>query len=69
MVIQDMVEKLGSLDATNQSAENAIADYILNNIKGGKRNRIGDKQLLVIAMQAYAKLLQDNGVKVEDYKI
>ena len=68
MIIQDMANKFGSLDATNQSAEGAISDYILNNLKGGKRNRVGDKSFMMIAIQAYAKMLQDNGVTVKEYE-
>jgi len=69
MIIQDMVEKFGNLDATNESAESAIANYVLNNLKGGKRNHNSDKMFMQIAMQAYAKMLQDNGVKVQDWEI
>jgi hypothetical protein len=69
MVIQDMVETLGKLDATNQSSEAAIADFILNNLKMTKKQRPNDKTFIVIAIQAYAKMLQDNDVKVVDYQI
>ncbi len=69
MVIQDLVVRMGKLDATYQSSEGAIADFILNNIKGTSRSRASDKAFVAIAIQAYAKMLQDAGVKVVDYQI
>lgn len=67
MDIQNMADIMGKLDATNCSSEEAIAEFILGNLIGYRKNvsqRPNDKAFIVIAIQAYAKLLQDNGVKV-----
>lgn len=62
MNIQTLVDVMGTLDATHQSSEAAIADFILATLKNSKG--LNKKAFLVSAIQAYAKLLQDNGVKV-----
>jgi hypothetical protein len=65
--ISDLAEKMGKLDATHQSSEAAIADWIMNSLGGYRRNSIHrpqDKDFLIDAIQAYAKLLQDEGVTV-----
>lgn len=63
MDIRSMAENMGKLDATNQSSEAAIADFILANLKvfSSKQNK---KAFIVTAIQAYALLLQENEVKV-----
>jgi hypothetical protein len=63
MSISELVEVFGKLDATDQSAEMAIATFILANVKLFK-NEMDKKIFLSDAIQAYAKLLQDAGVKV-----
>jgi len=58
---------MGKLDATQQSSEAAIADFILGNLIGYRANssqRPNDKAFVVTAIQAYAKLIQDAGVKI-----
>lgn len=64
MNIRSMSEDMGKLDATNQSSEAAIADFILANLKvfSSRQNK---KAFIVTAIQAYALLLQESGVKVE----
>lgn len=57
---------MGELPAP-QSSEEAIANFILNRL-GGYRSpstaRPKDRDFLIDAIQAYAKLLQDSGVRV-----
>lgn len=62
-MIDTMVEIMGNLDATNCSSEEAIADYILANLKVFSSHK-NKKAFMVTAIQAYAKLLQNNGVKI-----
>lgn len=62
-----IAEEMSKLDATNYSAEDAIANYILSRLRGYKQNANGrhlDHDFVKTAIQAYAKILQDNGVKV-----
>ena len=63
MSINEMVEAFALLDATNQSAEEAIAEFIVSNerVFSSFKNK---KAFVANAIQAYAKLLQDAGVKV-----
>lgn len=56
--------EMGRMDATNQSSEEAVADFILANL-ASLSQRKNKKAFLVTAIQAYALLLQDAGVKVE----
>jgi imidazolonepropionase-like amidohydrolase len=63
--IQHMTEVLGNLDATYMSDAEAVARYIL----AGTRGRYAvldpaDVDFIATVLQAYAKLLQDAGVKV-----
>ena len=67
MDINNMVEVMGKLDATNQSSEATIADFILGDLIGYRTNssqRPNDKAFIVTAIQAYAKMLQDADVKI-----
>lgn len=67
MNIQNMVELMSKLDATNQSSEASIADFIIGNLIGYRKNatnRPKDKAFIVTAIQAYAKMLQDADVKM-----
>ena len=64
MNIRQIAEVLGKLDATNQSAEGAIADYILDQLKRNPQ-RPNKKVLIATMLQAYAFMLQEAGVKVE----
>ncbi len=67
MNLTDIVELMNKLDATNQSSEGAIADFILGNLVGYRKNasqRPNDKAFIVVAIQAYAKLIQDAGVRI-----
>lgn len=63
MQINEMVEVFGKLDATNQGAEEAIAEFILANVKvfSSQKNK---KAFVANAIQAYAKMLQIHGVTV-----
>lgn len=65
--IQDTMAEMGKLDATNCSSEEAIARYIVSELDGyrkGSQHYATDVEFISQAIQAYAKLLQDNGVKV-----
>lgn len=67
--IEAIAEEMGKLDATNCSSEDAIANYILNHLRGYKHNgkgngRILDVDFVKVAIQSYAKLIQDAGVKI-----
>lgn len=59
--IGNMADILGKLDATYTSSEHAIASYLLNNLKGSHADKV---ELITTVLQAYAKMLQDAGVKV-----
>lgn len=63
MNIRQIADVLGSLDASNQSSEAAIADFIIEQLKLNPQ-RPNKKAFLVTVIQAYALLLQDSGVKV-----
>lgn len=67
--VNQMTEHLGKLDATNCSSEEAIANFLMATLHGYafQRSHIAknDTTLIVTVLQAYAKLLQDAGVKVE----
>lgn len=65
--INVLAEEMGKLDATNYSSEDAIANWMLNHLRGYRSKSNGrnlDHEFVKTAIQAYAKLLQDNGVKV-----
>ena len=65
--IETIVNEFGKLDATNYSSEDAIANYILNHLRGYKHKNNGrnlDHEFIKVAIQSYAKLLQDHEVKV-----
>ena len=68
MDISNTAKVLGSLDATNISSEAAIAEYLMHNLQGyhyQKRNvHNNDKLIIETVLQAYAKLIQDAGVKI-----
>lgn len=65
MGIRELTEVFGKLDSTHIGAEKAIATFIVANLKVFKKD--GDKVGFVTnSIQAYAKLLQDSGVKVVD---
>lgn len=62
-----IAEEMSKLDATNYSAEDAIANYIIGHLRGYRQNANGkhlDHDFVKTAIQAYAKMLQDEGVKV-----
>jgi hypothetical protein len=58
--ISELMEAFGKLDATNQSPEDSIAAFILANIKGSHSEK---RAFVANALQAYARLLQESGVK------
>jgi len=67
--IDTLKTTLGNLDATHISAEHAAAQYILNHLAGYRSNaklssQIADRKFLETALQAYAKLVQEYGVKI-----
>lgn len=65
--IQDIVTEFGDLNATAISSERAIAFCILRRLDGYRHNSKHlreDADFLELALQAYAKLLQDHDVKV-----
>lgn len=65
--ISEMVETLGKLDATNCSSEDAIATHVLNKLKGYRASFAvaqQDHEFIKTVIQAYAKLIQDTGVKI-----
>lgn len=67
MNISDTAEILGSLDATENSAEKAIAMFILRHMDGYKvttRTWQSDVERMAIYIQSYAKLVQNAGVKI-----
>lgn len=67
MNINQMAGLFGDLCATHFSSEEAVARHILRNLDGYNsttRTLQGDVEKMVIYIQAYAKLLQDAGVKV-----
>ncbi len=67
MNIRSMMEMMGTLDATNQSSEAAIAEFIINRLCGYRSNSVAkpnDKAFIVAAIQAYALMLQEHDVKV-----
>lgn len=64
--IDQMVETLGKLPAPT-SSEDAIANYLMANISMNRsktRSRDQDRETIKAVLQAYAKMLQDEGVKV-----
>lgn len=64
MNIRQISEVIGNLDATNQSAEGAIADFVIDQLKINPQ-RANQKALIATVLEAYALLLQESGVKVE----
>ena len=65
--INGYVHSLGTANATHCSAEEAAASVILNSLAGynhRSKHRAADLQRIESAIVAYAKLLQDAGVKV-----
>lgn len=62
--IVQWVEVIGNADATNEGDANAAARFILNSIIGQRNVSGGKVKELAKAMQAYAYLLQEAGVKV-----
>lgn len=67
MSIAQMTEILGNLDATNCGDTEAVAYYLLNNLIGYRSKSVAvhnDAKMVAVIIQAYAKLLQDSGVKM-----
>ena len=64
MNTRQISEILGNLDATNQSVEGAIADFVIDQLKINPQ-RPNQKALIATVLEAYALLLQEGGVKVE----
>ncbi len=66
--IAEKAEILGKLDATNRSSEEAIANHLMMLLRGYSFRSSSivkeDAKVIVDTLQAYAKLLQDAGVKV-----
>lgn len=64
--IQEMAKKLGDLDATHCSDAEATAEFILKHVAGYIYgvNHPHTVDFIATVLQAYAKLLQDAGVKV-----
>ncbi len=64
MDIRQISEVLGNLDATNQSSEGAIADWLIDQLKLNPK-RPNKKALIATVLEAYALLLQESGVKIQ----
>jgi hypothetical protein len=67
MDIDQLVKIFGDLDCTNCGDAEAVAQHIIGNLIGyrsGSTHRREDVAFLAVAVQAYAKLLQEHGVKV-----
>lgn len=64
MSIKELAEVFGKLDATHIGAEEAIATFILANVKVYSTQQ-AKTAFVAKAIQAYALLLQEHGVKVE----
>lgn len=65
--IEQWTEIFSRLDATTVSAEQAIANRILGDLSGYRINsqhRARDNMDLANALQAYARLVQEAGLKV-----
>jgi hypothetical protein len=66
MDIDQLVRIFGDLDCTNCGDAEAVAQYIISNLIGyrsGSTHRREDVAFLGVAVQAYARLLQEHGVK------
>lgn len=64
MTVKELAEVMGKLDSTHTGAEEAIATFILANAKvfSSQKNKVA---FVSKAIQAYAFMLQEAGVKVE----
>ena len=64
--IQEMAKTLGNLDATHCGDAEAAAEFILKHVAGYIYgvNHPHTVDFIATVLQAYAKLLQDAGVKV-----
>lgn len=64
--INEMAVKLGTLDATNRSDIEAVSSFALTELMGYRKNtkdRLRDMKTLELIIVAYARLLQESGVK------
>ena len=66
--LAEMVKTLGDLDCTTVSDIEAVANYLLARLPISKANRRArstqDRKMVEAVILAYAKLVQDAGVKI-----
>ena len=66
--LAEMVDTLGKLDCTTVSDIEAVANYLLARLPISKANRRArstqDRKMVEAVILAYAKLVQDAGVKI-----
>jgi hypothetical protein len=67
--LDEMVDTLGKLDCTNIGDLDAVANYLMAHITMGpasmvRQRHAKDRETIKLVILAYAKMLQDAGVKV-----